>query len=195
MCTTQEIKMNPISEIEAIKTLDSVLSGLEDAPMRARVLKWALDKYGAPELFGEMQGQQDARGRPTRSPRAKASRKPKSAAKVATRLSIVKDMSLTPKGKKSFKDFATEKAPTDNQEKCTVAAYYLTHELGLTGITIHHIFTCYKTAKWKPADIYNVAMITASRKGWLDTSDMSDIKLTPHGEYLVESELPRKTGK
>ena len=56
------------------------------------------------------------------------------------------------------------------------------------------MFTCYKNAKWRlPADLDNTLRYTACDKGWLDTSSMMDIKLTPEGENFVEFDLPQKS--
>ncbi|MGZ4185367.1 MAG: hypothetical protein ACXVFQ_03375 [Solirubrobacteraceae bacterium] len=60
---------------------------------------------------------------------------------------IVKDLSLRPKGKTAFADFATEKAPSSHQQKQAVIIYWLKHEAGLeSGITVDHVNTCYVEA-------------------------------------------------
>jgi hypothetical protein len=106
--------------------------------------------------------------------------------------SIVRDLSMHPKGKKSFADFAAEKRPKSHSEKQTVAVAWLRSEGGMdSGITVDHVNTCYVDAKWpRPAMFENALQTTASRKGWLDTSDMNDIKLTIPGEDEVEHKLP-----
>jgi hypothetical protein len=100
---------------------------------------------------------------------------------------------LRPAGKQSFKAFAKEKAPGSSDEKNALAVYYLRNVAGVDAVTVDHVFTCYQEADdWQlPADLRNRISVTASRKGWIDTRDMSHLGLTPSGVRLVESELPR----
>lgn len=93
-----------------------------------------------------------------------------------------------------MKDFATEKAPGDNTDRSVVAVHYLTHTLGSSTVSSDDIFTCYREMGWKlPADFRNHLQVIASRKGWLDTSDMDAISLTPSGINRVEQDLPKPT--
>jgi len=185
--------MAGISEIDAIRTIDDALSQITDSASRDRILRWAWQKYASEPLPGERPDMEDsdAARKPQKRREGKSTarkkRKPKSGP------TIVKDLNLRPKGKKPFADFIAEKQPSDNQEKCTVAVYYLKHELDQKTVDANHVFTCYKSATWRvPADLENALSLTAHRKGWLDTSDMKDIKLTTHGENLVEHDLPPK---
>jgi hypothetical protein len=178
------------SEIEAIQTFDTVLSGLDELT-RMRVLSWAWQKYGtasgpkvqekAPALYIRK------RGTAVNVNGTKRKGTPKS------RPSIIKDLNLRPNGKKDFPSFVAEKQPADNYEKCTVAVYYLNQELGLESVSIDHVFTCYKALGWRlPSSLHNSLALTSHRKGWLDTSDFKNIKLTTHGENFVEHDLPHK---
>jgi len=110
---------------------------------------------------------------------------------------MVKDLSLRPKGKKAFADFVAEKQPSSHQQKQLVSVYWLAKEAGFSsGISVDHINTCYHGAGWRrPSDLRNALAVTAVRKGWLDTSDGSDIKLTVPGEDFVVHELPPKKTK
>jgi hypothetical protein len=179
--------MSSVNEIEAITILENTLSQLEDPAARDRVLKWAWDKYSTrPSPLTDMATE-------INKPPRKGKKKAKSPAKTKSGPSIVKDLNLNPEGKKSFRDFVQEKQPSTNQEKCTAAIYYLRHELGIDNISINHVFTCYKNANWRVTDLYNILVLTASRKGWVDTSNTENIAITTHGENLVEFDLPHKT--
>jgi hypothetical protein len=107
----------------------------------------------------------------------------------------VKDLSLRPSDKPSFSDFAAEKQPQNHYEKQAVAVYWLDKIVGVpSGITVDHINTCYLGAKWKrPTNFDNSLQITATRKGWIDTSDGSHIQITVPGEDLVVHDLPAST--
>lgn len=184
--------MTPISEIEAITTLDNVLSQFQDTSTRERVLKWALDKFGTKSQLTPKSTADNRDGHQLTKKKTKTnSKKSKPSSKARIRPSILKDLNLSPKGKKTFKDFAQQKQPESNQEKCTVSIYYLQQELGIDTVSVNHIYTCYKNIGWKVANLYNVLAITASRKGWIDTRNMEAIILTTHGENLVEHDLPR----
>ena len=188
--------MSPISEIEAIKNLDDTLSDLQDPATRDRVLQWAWDKFASKTKPQTSQIELEQGGHAKKNKKtkiSKAAKKTKSSSKNKSVPTLIKDLNLNPSGKKSFKLFVEDKQPISNQEKCTIAVYYLLHELEIESVSINHIFTCYKNVNWRVGDIYNIVGLTASRKGWLDTSNSNDIKITPHGENLVEFDLPKKS--
>src|SRR5262249_52451568 len=105
--------------------------------------------------------------------------------------SMVKELDMRPVDKQSLKEFYAEKAPDDQQAQFVVIVYYLTRILGLTGIGTNHIYTALKEVNVKvPANIAQIARNAASRKGWLDTADSEDLKVTTMGENFVEHDLP-----
>lgn len=188
--------MSPISEIDAIKKFEDTLTELQDPAARDRVLQWAWDKFASKAKPQTPQVELNAIRLPTKNKKtkiAKTIKKAKSSSKNQPTPTIIKELNLVPSEKQSFKAFVEEKQPKSNQEKCTVAVYYLRHELELESVSPNHIFTCYKNVGWRVTDIYNIVRLTASRKGWLDTSNSNDIKTTPHGENLVEFDLPKKS--
>jgi hypothetical protein len=183
-----------MTEIEALKTIDDVLSGLGDSAACDRVLRWACQKYAVqspPAAIGANQ-----KSTPVASVRvltAKSRGKSRAKTSPATSPSLVRDLNLNPKGKDSFDRFATQKKPSSNQHKCVVAVYYLTHELGIASITPDHVYTCFKQMKWRvPSNLSNTMAYVASVHGWLDTRNMADIKMTTIGENLVEHDLPHE---
>lgn len=191
--------MGNISEIDVLKAIDDSLSGLDDPEARNRVLDWAWKKYSSKPIpsvidetaIPEING---AAGK-TKKKAKRADSKKKSKTKGKSSLSMVKDLNLKPKGNQSLDEFVDQKKPSSHYEKCAVSTYYLKHELGLSAISENHVFTCMKHMKWRiPADLSNTLAYTASRYGWLDTSDLQNIKITTMGENLVEHDLPRKKG-
>ena len=105
--------------------------------------------------------------------------------------SFVKDLNLRPQGKKSLKDFITEKAPQDQQARLAAIIYYLTKDLGLPNVGVNHVYTALKEIGERvPSDIAQIARNIAGRKGWLDSADSDDLKVTTRGENFVEHELP-----
>ena len=107
---------------------------------------------------------------------------------------LIKDLDLTPNGKKSFQDFITEKNPETQNDRSVVSVYYLDQIAGISPVTINHVFTCYRRAGWKiPAHLPNGLAVTAHEKGFFDTSNLQDIKLVSHGINRVEHDLPKKS--
>lgn len=111
-------------------------------------------------------------------------------------LSIDKNLNLRPKDKKSFKEFYEEKQPGPAGDFNTVAIYYLTKILELSSINLNHIYTCYKEVNKKvPTAFAQSIFDIASRKGYIDSSDMNNLKLPLRGENFVEHDLPKKVKK
>lgn len=116
--------------------------------------------------------------------------KPKKPSKKVS-LDIMKDLVLTAEGDKpSLKEFYSKKNPKSNYERNVVFCYYLLKIKEVKPIGINHIYTCYKEVKQRVGEL-GVSLSETSSKGWLDTSDMSDIKVTPRGENFVEYDLPK----
>ena len=180
--------MSQINEIDAITALENALSQVEDPATRDRVLKWAWDKYAS-----KLAPAPDISAKTSKPVQINSKKKSKSSVKTKTGSSIVKELNLKPEDKLSFRDFAQNKQPKTNQEKCTVAVYYLCHELGITGVTINHVHTCFKDMNWRLIDFANNLYLTASIKGWVDTSNMENITITTIGENLIELDLPHKS--
>ena len=104
---------------------------------------------------------------------------------------MIKDLVLSGEGDKtSLKEFYSQKVPKSNYERNLVFCYYLLKIRGIGSITINHIYTCYKEVKQRIPSL-SVSLSETSQKGWLDTSNMSDIKVTPRGEDYVELDLPK----
>lgn len=187
-----------MDEIEAMKAIAEKLEKLSDDE-RGRVLSWANSKYGiglpspaVTNFVGAMK--ESAAPTPTaQSPSiGKPSAKPKSSKKAKSIISMDKTLNLTPPGKKSAVDFATEKVPSSVTQKCVVAIYYLRETLAQPAISVSSVYTFFKTLGWPvPSDLKNTLQ-QAGTKGWLDTKDGEDIKLTSMGENLVEHSLPPK---
>jgi hypothetical protein len=120
----------------------------------------------------------------------------KGRSRAASRPSIVPNLNLRPQGKQAFKEFFKEKAPNVGAQTYAVCVYYLQKTLGIDKITVNHIYTSMKDVNRKvPSDLGNAMTVAASRKNWIDTSDLSNITITVPGENLVEHDLPKKLKK
>lgn len=107
---------------------------------------------------------------------------------------IIRDLNLRPAGKPSFDDFVAEKQPRDNQEKFLVAIYYLEQIAGIQPVSDAHVGTVFRmTGGWRePGNLGSGLRMTAHRKNTIDTSDLEDLKTTPHGRNFVEHDLPHQ---
>lgn len=129
-------------------------------------------------------------------PSVSTNSKPKKSASKPPIMSIVKDLELRPEGKTSWRDFYNQKKPDTQQQAITVAVYYLQQVLELDKITPEYVFTCFKDVSLKtPKNMPQSIRDTAKKKGWVDTSERGNIKITNHGENLVEHDLPTAKGK
>lgn len=109
----------------------------------------------------------------------------------------VRDLDLRPKGRESFDDFIATKQPHDNQEKFTVAIFYLEQIAKISPITLGHVGAVFRQTKgWRePGNLRSGVRMTAHRKNWLDTSDMTNLRTTAHGRNFVEHDLPAQPKK
>jgi len=126
---------------------------------------------------------------PTRDPATSTKR----AGKKGKSPKIVTDLNLRPNSKTSLRDFIATKKPKDNQQRFAVITYYLQKTISIKNITSDHIYSAFKEIGEKvPLNIDGALLVTSRRKAWLDTSSLSDIKLTVAGENFVEHDLPTK---
>ena len=109
---------------------------------------------------------------------------------------FVSGLNFRPPGKPSLKDFYAGKSPSDNQSQVTVLIYYLQKILECKGITTNHLYSAFKDVGVRtPSDIGKIVRNTASRKGWVDSSEGADLKVTVLGENFVEHDLPKAQDK
>ena len=140
-------------------------------------------------------GKSDKRRRRAKPRKGKAKAKRQGGKTRRQSVGLVKDLSLRPKGKKSFPDFIKEKKPTSQHDKHAVCVYWLTQEAGHKA-TPEAVNTCHQGVDWKrPADLRAALRLTASKKGWIDTADSADIKITTSGEDHVRYDLPKPAKK
>lgn len=107
-------------------------------------------------------------------------------------LSLVKDLDLSGAGKcERLKDFYTLYSTKTNYEKNLIFVYYLQHKLEITDINVDHVFTCYReiSSIKMPGALRQSLIDTSSGKGWFDTSNMDNIKVTVKGMNHIEHDM------
>lgn len=106
---------------------------------------------------------------------------------------FVKDLDLRPQGKQSLREFFAEKKASDQQKQFAVILYYLTDVLGLKNVGANHMYHGFNDVdKKSPLDILQSARLTAKRKGWVDSSDGNNLRMTTNGQNFVRHDLPEK---
>lgn len=105
---------------------------------------------------------------------------------------IVSSLNLRPSGKKSLEDFYAEYPVKDYYGYNLLFVYYLEKVLNEKSININHLYTCYKALNIKVPNIYQSIADTKKRKGWIDSSNMNDLKVCTLGENYLEHDLKNK---
>jgi len=97
----------------------------------------------------------------------------------------------------SLQSFCEDKITTSSIKFNVVAAYYLKRILNIENVTPDHIYSCYKEMNIKlPTRLLQSLRDTAGSKyGYLDTSDINDIKVPVTGENYLEHDLVQKPKK
>lgn len=186
-------------EILAMASITTTLNTLDDKT-RIRVIQWLAAKYlqntssthtePTPSPVALIEPKVDAKS--TSSNSSKKARR-SSGNKAASSQSFVKDLDLSNRSRDvSLKDFYDQKQPANDMERNAIFVYYLERMAGITGITLDHIYTCYKEVAVKVPVLYQSFKNTAHRKGWIDTENYADLKVTVGGENFVELTLPHK---
>ena len=173
-------------EIDSMKALEEALKPL-DGPAKKRVLDWACAFYLGTHATTSSVTHVTATTSHGLGNKSVAKKK----GKGKTLHKQIKDLNLSPGGKQSGKDFSLEKQPSNAKQKCVVAVYYLRDVLGVSAITIDHVYTYFKNAGWPaPTDLANTLQ-QAGSAGWLDTADAQNILITPIGGNLIDHQLPK----
>ena len=129
----------------------------------------------------------------TNSETATVKRSKKQKTKSATRanvLSIVSSISLASNGKGNLKNFYNEYSTKSFFQRNLLFIYFLEKIIEVEDIGLSHLYTCYKYLGEKlPGNLYQSVIDTKNSKGWIDTKDMNKLRITIHGESIVEHEL------
>ncbi|RUU52517.1 hypothetical protein [Mesorhizobium sp. M2C.T.Ca.TU.002.02.1.1] len=150
----------------------------------------------APEITEGQEAEPAARttieGVKSKNPASPKPRQKKSSSASGQSFRFLRELDLRPEGKKSIFEFVADKAPQSNEDRFAVAVYYLEQILELSGVTADHVGTAFRMIpEWRePSDVKASLRVTSSRKGTIITTDMDNIRMTPHGRNFVEHDLP-----
>lgn len=123
-----------------------------------------------------------ARKAPKQDPETQPTPKGKGRKKKRPSPSLVKDLDLRPNGKEALGDFFSRYEPKSNFEKNLIFIYWLREIADVPVINVNHVYTCYREIPVSaPKAFYQSLIDTSNKKGWIDTADIADIKVTVGG--------------
>lgn len=110
---------------------------------------------------------------------------------------MLNDLDLSgDKDKPKLRDYYAKFKPTKNYQRNLIFVYYLTEVLGMTGVTMDHIYTCYRTVPGvkapKSAKALEQSLRDTTRdKAWLNIDDINNIKAGNPGLDYMEIDMPK----
>lgn len=99
-----------------------------------------------------------------------------------------------PNGKESLKEFFGKYDTKSNLEYNLIFIYYLQEVVGETNINVDMVYSCYRHLNLKVPVFPQTLRDTRSRKGWIDTADSDNLKITREGRNFMEHEISKKNG-
>jgi len=93
-----------------------------------------------------------------------------------------------------IKDFIKEKKPQGALQTTVVLAYYMNKFEGKETFTKDDLKKYWTVSGQKPPkNIWQSAIDGKNRYGWYEEVSKGEYKISPHGIYFVENELPKET--
>lgn len=137
-------------------------------------------------------GESETEGRVSKNSKQKPIQVKKGKSFASKNPQFLSNFDFRPSGKESLKDFFNRYDSKSNLEHNLVFTYYLQEILGEQGISNDHIFSCYRHVGLKIPSFPQTLVDTKKRKGWIDTSDFSNLKVTREGINYIEHEILKK---
>lgn len=192
-------------ELEAMYKCHEYLQDL-DNDSRMRVFKYLLDRYGIVSNYNEQVPiNNHSKAIETITPEViKQEEKTESkVVKIANvtkktkpstnqNYSLIASLNLVSKGSMSLKDYFNQFVTKNNFENNIVILNYLKNEMKEDNVGVNHVYTCYKNLGIKVPSIKQSLFDTRHRKGWIDTSNIEDLKITVAGENFMDHEIAKK---
>ncbi len=92
-----------------------------------------------------------------------------------------------------IKEFIKEKKPKGAMQTSVVLAYYLIKYEGKNSFTREDMKKIWAVSGQKPPkNIWQTVIDGKNRYGWYEEVSKGEYKLSPHGIYFVEHELPKE---
>lgn len=189
-------------ELDAIIKCHTALKDLSN-DSKKRIFRYLYDRYNIDDMedlirrdqdqndIGEKAQDESGNQDNSKSKRKSTNKSRRTSSGNGESYSLISDLNLIPNGMESLKDFYSKYKVSNNFEKNIVILYYLKNILGIENVGIDHIYTCYKHLSIRIPILGQSLRDTKSRKGWIDTSNSDDLKVTVAGENYIEHEIEK----
>lgn len=104
-------------------------------------------------------------------------------------LTYLTDYDFRPSGVEGIKEFYEKYKSTSNMENNLIFAYYFQEKRNEKEMSIDLIYSAYRHVGLKIPSFPQSLIDTKARKGWIDTSNMQEIKVTRAGINFIEHEI------
>jgi len=148
--------------------------------------------------FESQEDKQKTKGKPTTAktvsnPKTKPLKKKKSG---GPSYSLVKDLDLYKKGDiPGIEDFMSGFSANTNPPRYLLITHYLKEMKGVENVGPNHFYTCFKKLGVTIPNIEQGLWDTSSKKGWLNTATLEDVKIEVAGENAIAHDLVKNSDK
>lgn len=90
------------------------------------------------------------------------------------------------KGDKPLKTFMEEKKPDGDNKRYLAMAYWLRANLGISEVTMHHIYSCYRFMGWNVPKDAGQTLRNLKKQGWMNKgSESGSFSVNHVGENII----------
>lgn len=105
------------------------------------------------------------------------------------------DFDFMPSDKESLRDFHSKYNTSKGLEQVLIFVYYLQEVLETPEISEDHIFSCYRHLGLKIPSIRDAVSNVKRTKGWIESANRNDIRVTRAGFNYLEHDLTKNDGE
>lgn len=188
-----------MKELENDLELSAMLSctksiELLDKGAKKRVVNYLISRFDLDVDLKKEESKNDAKPASNREEKTNKKKTSKQGARIAPKnlqsYKLLNDINLYPTDKENLKDFYGKYISKTFFENNLLYVFYLEKMLKVSEITVDHVYTCYKkTGQKVPGNLYQSLADTRKLKGWIDTKNMNDLKVSIQGENHVDHEM------
>lgn len=109
-------------------------------------------------------------------------------------LTPLNNINFRPDGIETLKDFFSGYAAKSNLDYNLIILYWFQEKSKDSPITINHVLTAYRHLNLKIPNLKQSLVDTKSRKGWIESGNNENLKVTREGLNYIEHDMPKKNG-
>lgn len=147
------------------------------------------------EIVGRAKGKPTTKGSTNGKAQEKNKGNEKSKKTESDSVKLDNNLNLRPNGKESLIAFNSKFQDPSVKESFLIFVYYLEKILGQTSIGLDQIYTCFKETNVRPPNFFRQTVTNIkNEKGWINSSDMNNLKLTQRGTNHIEFDIKKSNG-